>query len=322
MSGRPKAAFLDFATVGPGVDTSALDGLADVTYHGYSESSEIGERVRDCEIAILNKAKLSRDAIAGSKHLRFIALLATGTDNVDLAAAKERGVAVSNIRDYCSTSLSQHVFALILGLTHHIGGYDALVRSGAWHRSKTFALHDYPIRELEGRVLGLVGYGTLGQAVGRLGEAFGMRVIVAARAGTPRDSVPPGREPFEAVLEQADVLSLHVPLTPATHHMIGAAQLKRMKRDALLINTARGGLIDSVSLVRALRNGEIGGAGIDVLPNEPPPADHPLLAAGIPNLIVTPHVAWAAREARQRAMDQVTENVREFLRGGRLRRVV
>ncbi len=322
MPGRPKAAFLDFATVGPGVDTSALDALVDMSYHPYSESSEIGARLRDCEIAILNKAKLSREVIASSERLRLITLLATGTDNVDLAAAKEHGIAVSNIRDYCSTSLSQHVFALILELTHHIGAYDALVRSGAWQRSKTFALLDYPIRELAGRVLGLVGYGALGQAVGRLGEAFGMRVLVAARPGTPREAVPSGRHPFETVLEQADVLSLHVPLTPATHHMIGAAQLKRMKRDALLINTARGGLIDSVSLARALRNGEIGGAGIDVLPNEPPPADHPLLAAGIPNLIVTPHVAWAAREARQRAMDQVTENVREFLRGSSSRRVV
>jgi glycerate dehydrogenase len=322
MSGRPKAAFLDFATVGPGVDTSALDSLVDVSYHAHSDSNEIADRLRDCEIAILNKAKLSGEVIAGSRHLKLITLLATGTDNIDLAAAKDRGVAVSNIRDYCSTSLSQHVFALILGLTHHIGPYDALVRSGAWHRSKTFALLDYPIRELYGRVLGLVGYGTLGQAVGRLGECFGMRVLVSARPGTPRDAIPPGRQPFETVLEQADVLSLHVPLTPATHHMIGAAQLKRMKRDALLINTARGGLIDSLSLARALRNGEIGGAGIDVLPNEPPPAHHPLLAPGIPNLIVTPHVAWAAREARQRAMDQVTENVREFLRGSGLRRVV
>ena len=313
---------MDFATVGPGVDTSALDSLVDVDYHPYSDAGEIAERLRDRDIAILNKAHLDGAAIAASARLKLIAVQATGTDNVDTAAAKERGIAVTNIRDYCSTAVTQHVFALVLGLTQQIGRYDALVRSGAWQRSRTFALFDYPIRELAGRALGIVGYGALGQAVGRLGEAFGMRLLVSARPGTPPGSVPEGRIAFETVLEEADVLSLHCPLTAATQHLIGAVELERMKPDALLINTARGGLIDSEALVRALRDGEIGGAGIDVLPSEPPPADQPLLAAGIPNLIVTPHIAWAAREARQRAMDQVTENIREFLRGGRLRRVV
>jgi glycerate dehydrogenase len=322
MSGRPKAAFLDFATAGPGVDTSALDGLVDVDYHEYSEDAEIAERLRDRDIAILNKAKLSGSVIAGAPRLKLIAVQATGTDNVDTATAKGRGIAVTNIRDYCSTAVTQHVFALVLGLTQQIAGYDALVRSGAWQRSRTFALFDYPIRELAGRALGIVGYGTLGQAVGRLGECLGMRVLVSARPGTPEASTPEGRHALERVLDEADVLSLHCPLTAATQHLIGAAELTRMKSDALLINTARGGLIDSAALVRALRDGEIGGAGIDVLPTEPPPADLPLLAPGIPNLIVTPHIAWAAMEARQRSMDQVTENIREFLRGGRLRRVV
>lgn len=322
MTGRHQAAFLDFATVGPGVDTSELERLVDVRYHASSDPADVAERIRDVEIAILNKAKVDREAIVGATRLRLITLFATGTDNVDLATAKERGIAVSNIRDYCSTSLTQHVFALMLGLTHRIGGFDARVRAGAWANSRTFALFDYPIRELAGRVLGIVGYGALGQSVGRVGEAFGMRVMVAARPGTPPDAVPADRHAFDEVLAAADVLTLHLPLNPSTHHMIGARELKLMKRDALLINTARGGLIDSEALARALCEGWIGGAGIDVLPTEPPPADQPLLAPDIPNLIVTPHVAWAAKEARQRAMDQVTENVREFLRGGSLRRVV
>ena len=322
MPAKPKAAFLDFATLGPDVDTSALDELVEAVYYDYADAAGVAARLAECEIAIVNKAKVSGETIRGAPCLRLIALSATGTDNVDIAVARERGVAVVNIRDYCSTAVTQHVFALILGLTQQIAGYRELVGAGAWQRSRTFALFDFPIRELSSRAFGVVGYGALGQSVGRLGECLGMRVLVAARRGTARGAVPGGRVAFETVLEQADVLSLHCPLTAATHHLIGAPELARMRRCALLINTARGGLIDSAALVAALKAGKIGGAGIDVLPEEPPPASDPLLAPGIPNLIVTPHVAWAAQEARQRALDQVTENIRDFSAGGRLRRVV
>jgi glycerate dehydrogenase len=322
MAAKPKAAFLDFATLGPNVDTKALEALVDVRYHDCSDLFEVGPRLTDCDIAIVNKSKIGGDAMREAKRLKLIALCATGSDNVDVATAKQCGVAVANIRDYCSTSLAQHVFALILGLTQQIGGYAALVRRGAWQESRTFAMFDFPIRELTDRTLGIVGSGPLGQAVARLGQAFGMQVAIAARLGTRRGEVPPGRVLFDDLLERADVLSLHCPLNATTKHMIGAPQLKRMKRDALLINTARGGLVDSEALAQALRTGEIGGAGIDVLATEPPPDDHPLLASDIPNLLVTPHVAWAAQEARQRALDQVTENIADFLRGGSLRRIV
>jgi len=322
MSSRPSAAFLDYATLGPGVDTTRLEQLVDTEYYDSSSPSDVAARVADCDIAIVNKAKVGADAIKGAKRLKLIALVATGSDNVDLAAAKERGIAVANIRDYCSTAVAQHVFALVLGFTQQIMGYNALARSGAWQKSRTFAMFDYPIRELTGRLLGLCGYGSLGQSVGRVGECLGMRVIVSARPGTTRADVAKDRVHFDDVIEQSDVLSLHCPLTPATRNMIGAPQLKRMKRDAILINTARGGLIDSGALVAALRAGEIAGAGIDVLSHEPPRKDDPLLAPDVPNLIVTPHIAWAARESRQRALDQVTENVADFLRGGRLRRLV
>lgn len=322
MLAKPSAAFLDFATLGPNVDTRALDEIVDATYYAHSDPAEVAERVAQCEIVILNKAALPGEAIQAAKRLRLISLTATGTDNVDLAAAKERGVAVANTRGYCTTALTQHVFALVLGLTQQIAGYNALVRAGAWQRSPMFAMFDYPIRELAGRTLGICGYGSLGQSVARLGECLGMRVMAAARAGTPASEVPTDRYAFDTVLEQADVLTLHCPLTPATKHMIGTPQLERMKNDALLINTARGGLIDSEALVRALHTGGIGGAGIDVLATEPPEAGDPLLAPDIPNLIVTPHIAWSAREARQRALDQVTENIADFLRGGKLRRLV
>jgi glycerate dehydrogenase len=322
MPAKPKAAFLDFATLGPNVDTRALEALVDVRYHELSSLREVGQRIAHCEIAIVNKATVGADAIRESTRLKLIALTGTGADNVDIAVAKERGVAVTNTRGYGSTSVAQHAFALILGLTQQIGGYSALVQRGAWQASPMFTLFDHPQRELDGRTLGIVGSGSIGQSVARLGACFGMRALFAARLGTPRELVSPERVHFDDLLEQADVLSLHCPLTAATKHMIGAPQLKRMRRDALLINTARGGLVDSDALVQALRNAEIGGAGIDVLETEPPPAEHPLLAGDIPNLIVTPHVAWAAKEARQRALDQVTENIADYLRGGALRRLV
>jgi glycerate dehydrogenase len=202
-----------------------------------------------------------------------------------------------------------------------VGLYDSLVRSGAWSRSRSFALFDYPIRELAGRTLGIVGYGTLGRAVGGIGESFGMRILISQRPGDTGEP-PPGRVPVGQLLEESDVLSLHCPLNEATRHLLNADAFRRMKRDAIVINTARGALIDQQALADALRLGEIGGAGIDVLPVEPPPPDHPLLARGIPNLVLTPHIAWAAREARQRALDQVAENIGAFLAGDALRRIV
>lgn len=322
MGQKPKAVFLDFATLGPGVDTGVLDRLLDVTYFPYSSEEEIAARLRDCEVAIVNKARLSADALAGAPRLRLIVLSATGTDNVDTAAARSRGIAVANSRGYCTSAVVQHVFALLLCLTQNVIAYDRLSRSGHWSRSRSFALFDHPIRELDGRALGVVGYGALGRSVAAVGRCFGMRVVVSARPKAPAGEIPSDRLPFGRVLEEADVLSLHCPLNDETRHMIAAPELARMKPDAILINTARGALIDNAALADALRAGRIGGAGIDVLPVEPPDDDQPLLAPDIPNLIVTPHVAWAAVEARQRALDQIAENVASFLDGGDLRRVV
>jgi glycerate dehydrogenase len=210
------------------------------------------------------------------------------------------------------------VLGTLLLLTQRLREYDTLVRSGAWQRGEQFCLLDFPIRELTGRKLGIVGYGTLGRAVAHAAQAFGLEVLVASRpGGTPAA----GRLDLDELLPQLDVLSLHCPLTPATEGLIGAAQLARMKRDAVLINTARGGLVDSAALADALRSGRLGGAAIDVLPQEPPVGGNALLAGDIPNLIVTPHIAWAAREARQRSIDEMAANVEDFLRGGRRGRV-
>ena len=316
-----KAAFLDYATLGPDVDTSPLDDLVDVNYYDYSPSGEISNRLHAVEVVIVNKVPINAETIVANACLKLIVLAATGSDNVDLVAAKEHGVAVANIRNYCTSAVVQHVFALILALTRQIKGYQAVVSSGAWQQSNTFARFDYPIRELTGKKLGIVGYGSLGGGVAKVGRVFGMEVLIAVRPGT-ENLEDKSRVPFDALLEYVDVLSLHCPLTEITRNLIGERELGVMKSDSLLINTARGALVNSDALVAALRQGDIGGAGIDVLAEEPPTYDEPLLASSIPNLILTPHIAWTSKESRQRALDQVAENIKDFVNGGELRRLV
>ncbi len=321
MKKRLKAAFLDYATLGPGIDTAPLDELVQVEYYDYSAPDEIPLRLQDADIGIVNKARIDAETMQANRQLKLIILAATGSDNVDVATARARGVAVANIRDYCTPAVVQHVFALILALTRQLNGYQAMVNAGAWQRSNTFALFDYPIRELTGKALGIVGYGTLGRGVADVGRAFGMDVLICTRPGGNGGTYAEPRIPFESLLEQADVLSLHCPLTESNRHLLGKRELASMKSDALLINTARGALIDSAALVAALKRGEIAGAGIDVLAEEPPTDEELLLAADIPNLILTPHIAWSAKESRQRTFDQVAENVKEYLAGGKLRRL-
>lgn len=315
-----RAVFLDFGTVSNGdLDTAPLERLVPgLVLHQQTSTEQVVERIAGFEVVFANKAIIGRAAIAAAPKLKLIGLTATGVDNVDLSAARERGIAVCNLRDYCTQSVVQHVFAMLLALTHRLHDYSALVRAGGWQQAGQFSTFPYPIRELQGRVFGIVGYGTLGQAVGRTAAAFGMKIVVANRAGSPPRE---GRADLDAMLPGLDVLSLHCPLTDATRGLIGASRLARMKPDAVLINTARGALVDAAALATALKNGRLGGAGIDVLEREPPPPGHPLLDAGIPNLILTPHVAWAAREARQRCLDELALNVAAFSEGRQRNRV-
>jgi glycerate dehydrogenase len=257
-----------------------------------------------------------------STDLKLILLAATGTDNIDLEAAKEAGIAVSNIRGYCTASVVQHVMSLVLGLTRHIRGCPTPSSGKDWENIEMRTLAEYPIRELTGKALGIIGYGNLGCAVAQAGKCFGMEPLIAERIDINADELRGGRTPFNRVLKEADVISLHCPLTPATRHLIGAKELNMMKSDAILINTARGALVDSQALVDALDAGIIGGAGIDVLFKEPPEDDEPLLRPDIQNLIMTPHIAWSSKESRQRAVNQMAENIADYLAGGRLRRVV
>lgn len=325
-----KAAFLDFESLGPSdIDTSALRAtLPGIQLHPATTEAEVDDRIAGCGILLVNKVRLDRARLASVPGLRLVVLAATGTDNVDLAAARELGIAVANIRNYATPSVVQHVFGLVLALTLRLGEYRQLLEGGAWERSPHFCLLDFPTRELAGRTLGIVGYGQLGQAVGTVGRAFGMRVIAARslRDGTGGNGAAAtgavDRPELHELLAIADVVSLHCPLTPATRHLINRDSLARMRRDAVLINTARGGLVDTEALLAALQGDRLGGAGIDVLAEEPPVHGNPLLAARLPNLIVTPHIAWAARESRQRALDEVVANVRDFLSGGQRNRVV
>jgi glycerate dehydrogenase len=315
-----RAVFLDFGTVSSGdLDTGPLESvLPGLVIHQKSLPEQVAARVAGFQVVLANKAIIDAAAIARNPDLRLIALTATGVDNVDLAAARASGIAVCNLRDYCTPSVVQHAFAMLLALTHRLHDYGQLVRAGGWEQAGQFSTFPYPIRELRGHVFGIVGYGTLGRAVARIADAFGMRVVISNRpGGAPAED----RMDLDELLPQLDVLSLHCPLSDATRGLISAARLARMKPDAVLINTARGALIDSAALAAALKAHRLGGAGIDVLEQEPPPSGHPLLDPAVPNLIVTPHVAWAALEARQRCLDELAANVAAFLEGGTRGRV-
>ena len=283
-----------------------------------SDDSKTADRIRDAEIVLLNKVELTRELLRSAPNLKLVAVAGTGTNNIDVVAARELGVAVCNVRGYCTSSVVQHVWGLILSLTQHVSAYARLVSNGAWTQNEVLTVLSHPIRELDGRAFGVVGWGELGRGAARVAEAFGMRVLIANRRGQPPR---PDRMELPQLLAAADIVSLHCPLNDSTRGLIGERELALMKPDALLINTARGALVDGHALSRALKAGRLGGAGIDVLPREPPLDGDPLLDPEIPNLILTPHVAWAAREARQRCLDEMAANIKDFLGGGRRSRV-
>ncbi|EAR22133.1 glycerate dehydrogenase [Nitrococcus mobilis Nb-231] len=288
-----------------------------IHYFKATAATQTVARIGTAECAIVNKAVLDRSVLERCPRLRLICVLATGTNNVDLQAAAARGITVVNCRGYGTASLVQHVFMLVLALSRNLLSYVRDVRDGRWARADQFCLLTHPIGELEDRVLGIIGYGEIGRRVAQTAELLGMSVRVAQRPGVERPE--PGRVRLPELLAEVDVLSLHCPLTPATRGLIGAPELARMKDTALLINTARGGIVDEAALADALRTGQIAGAGVDVLTEEPPWQGNPLLEPDISNLIVTPHCAWGSRQARQRLIDQTAENVRSWLAGKPLR---
>jgi glycerate dehydrogenase len=307
-----KLVVLDGYTLNPGdLSWDALKQLATVDIHDRTPADKIPTTGADAELVLTNKAPITAATIAGWPKLKYIGVLATGYNIVDVAAAKARGVVVANVPAYSTMSVAQATFALLMELTHHVGLHAQTVRDGKWTRANDFCYWDRPLVELAGRTMGIVGLGAVGRAVANIAKAFGMHVIGYSRSG-PGDSGVEGVS-LEDVFRRSDVISLHCPLTPQTQGLINAERLGWMKPDALLINTGRGALVDEAALASALHAEKIGGAGLDVLSTEPPKADNPLLSA--PRCYITPHIAWATRAARTRLMNTAVENVKAFLAG-------
>lgn len=318
MPQHARAAFLDYSSLDLGdLDPQPLKAcFQHLELYPATAPEQVVERLQGLEVAIVNKVVLDATTLQACPSLKLILLAATGTNNVDLAAARAQGISVSNCQGYGTPSVAQHTLMLLLALATRLPDYQQAIAQGQWQRSKQFCLLDFPIVELEGKTLGLLGHGELGSAVARLAEAFGMRVLLGQLPGRP---ARPDRVALEQLLPQVDALTLHCPLNEHTRHMIGAAQLELMKPGAFIVNTARGGIIDEQALAAALRAGHLGGAATDVLTVEPPVDGNPLLAADIPRLIVTPHSAWGSREARQRIIGQLADNAQGFFTGAPLR---
>jgi glycerate dehydrogenase len=311
---RKQVVFLDSATFPKETWLQAFSFPNELTTYESTAPEEVSARIADAEIVLTNKVPITAEAIAAAPKLKMIAVAATGYDIVDTAACNARGIVVSNIRNYAVNTVPEHTFALMLALRRSIVAYRQSVLDGDWERSGQFCYFDYPIHDLSGATLGIIGDGVLGQSVADIGRAFGMKTLFSTYKGV--DGMGPLYTPFEDVLRRSDVITLHAPLMPATRNLIGAAEFAQMARRPLIINTARGGLVDEAALADALEAGQISGAGFDVATVEPLASDNPLRRIlDRPDFILTPHVAWSSREAVQGLADQLVENVELFVRG-------
>jgi len=306
--------FLDRDTISPQTVLRPPSFSHQLTIHGRTRPDEVAQRIAEADIVVVNKVKLTEEALHQAPKLKLVAVAATGTDNVDLKTCAARGIAVSNIRNYAIHTVPEHTFALIFALRRSICAYRESVNAGRWQESGQFCYFDYPIRDMAGSTLGVIGDGVLGQAVAEMGKALGMRVLFSAFKGAA--AMGSLYTPFDEILAMSDIITLHCPLNDGTRDMIGAAEFAKMKRNPLLINTARGGLVDELAVGAALEAGQISGAGFDVVSVEPPPADHPFVKLNQrPDFILTPHVAWASDEAIQSLADQLIHNIESFMSG-------
>jgi glycerate dehydrogenase len=310
-----KIVVLDGHTANPGdLSWDEFKKFGSLEVFDRTRADQMASRLQGATMALTNKAVINRRLITTLLDLRYIGVTATGYNIVDVAAARERGIVVCNVPEYGTLDVAQAVFALLMELTNHTGHHAATVRDGKWSRAQDFCYWDYPLIALEGRTLGIIGYGRIGRAVGRIGQALGMKVL--AMRGSPSNNVADDGAQYvdlETLLRESDVVTLHCPLTPENERMVDLPFLKKMKRTAFLINTARGGLVDEAALADMLNHGFIAGAGLDVLSAEPPPMNNPLLAAQ--NCIITPHIAWATKTARERLLKISAENIRAWLEG-------
>lgn len=304
-----KIVILDGYTENPGdLSWSGLEALGDLTVYDRTLPQEVGPRIAGAQAVYTNKTPLTREMIAGARALRFIGVLATGYNVVDIEAARARGIPVSNIPTYGTAAVAQYVFALLLELCHRVGHHAQTVQQGRWTECRDFCFWDYPLVELAGKTMGVVGFGRIGQATARIARAFGMRVLAYDKYVRAPECVA-----LDALLRESDVISLHCPLLPETQRMINAASIAQMKDGVLLVNTSRGPLIDEADLRSALTSGKMAGAAVDVVSVEPISRDNPLL--GLDNCLITPHIAWAPKESRQRLMDVAVQNLAAFLQG-------
>jgi glycerate dehydrogenase len=314
---RQKIVLLDAVTYGD-VSLQIFSDRWDSTIHQVTTPAEVWQRLRGQSVVVTNKVVIDRTVLSSpaAQELKLIAVAATGTDIIDREAAKEIGVTVCNVPGYATQSVAQFTLALILELATCAGRYGWAVRSDAWQQSPVFTLLDFPSIELKGKKLGIIGYGNIGRAVAEMARGFGLEVLIAARPGST-EPIRPGRIPLTELFRQADVITLHCPLTPQTKNLINAETLSLMKPTALLVNTARGALIDETALIQALRENRLAAAALDVISHEPPPGDHPIIQAAkeLDNLLVTPHTAWSAREARERLLQEVANNISAFFDG-------
>ncbi len=305
--------FLDRLSIDLGdLDFSAIEGLT--LYIAYNQSSrhQILERLRDAEIVIVNKVRLDEDILSQLSKLKLICVIATGTNNIDIAVANRLGIKVCNVKDYSAAAVSQHVFMLTLALYTRFLDYQSDIRQGKWQSQDQFCLLNHPIRELKGKTIGLIGYGHIAKAVEKIALAFDMKVIIAQSLTTSQHQHA-DRLPLKELLMQSDIVSLHCPLTDLSRNLISAQQFEWMKSSAILINAARGGIVNEADLIDALKSGQIAGAAVDSIEEEPPSPANPIIQAQLPNLIITPHNAWGAVEARQRLVDNTFANIRAYL---------
>ena len=314
---KPLAFFLDKASLYPDdIDFTNLDRVAEWRWFDNAKFDDIKERLHQAEIIVANKTQIDECLIKKCEQLKLICVAATGVNNVDIKAAKHQGVSICNVRRYATSSVVQHVFSLILSLNRHLFHYKKMVADGEWSRSEFFCYFGEPIRSLDGKTLGIIGYGELGKAVANVAKSFGMKVLIAQRHDAQdKLNVQEDRVLLSDLLSMADVVTLHCPLTDSNYHMIGEAELSVMKADSIIINTARGGLVDESALLNALKGKCIAAAGLDVLEDEPPSLHHPLINYDGDNLIITPHVAWASRESRQNLINEVATNITAFQQG-------
>lgn len=306
-----KIIVLDGAVENPGdLSWEPLAALGELTVHDYTAPADVITRIGDAPIILTNKTVITADIMAACPKLRYIGVLATGYNVVDIAEAKKRGIVVTNVPAYSTPTVAQFTMALLLEIALHVGHHSQVVHEGKWSACRDFSFWDYPLMELTGKTFGIVGYGSIGKAVAKLAKAFGMKVLAYSRHGCEEDYAP-----LDELYAQSDIVSLHCPLTAENAGMIDASVIAKMKDGVILLNTARGGLINEHDLREALLSGKVYAAASDVVSSEPIKADNPLL--GVPNMIITPHIAWAAVEARQRLMDVATDNVRQYLQGRR-----